>query len=49
MTKADLVRLLRQRRYEDGDCTRCGKEPRGEGVLGVECSEKNNAPRRKKK
>lgn len=47
MTRRELQRLARARRYQDGDCVSCGIEPRGEGVLGEACRERNNARRRK--
>lgn len=40
-------RERRLRRFEDGDCVACGLEPRGDGVLGEACRERNNARRRK--
>lgn len=46
MTRRELQRLARARRYEDGDCVSCGIEPRGEGVLCESCRERNNARRR---
>lgn len=47
ITKAESLRLTRQRRYEQGDCVYCGVEERvGDMVLGPECREKSNARRR---
>lgn len=47
MTRRELQRLARSRRYQDGDCVSCGLEPRGDGVLGEACRERNNARRRR--
>ena len=44
---AQLTRLRRARRYEQGDCAWCGIRERGEGVLCDVCREKNNSRRRK--
>lgn len=46
MNTAQLTRLRRARRYQDGDCAWCGIRERGDGVLCDVCREKNNARRR---